>query len=62
MKKTYLQPEVSVTEVRIQNSILDGSLKMSSEVTTTGADGGWAKEETGWDIWGNADTEMEVGE
>ncbi len=51
MKKTYLQPEVSVISTNIKSVILEGSL-IKSEEQVSGGSGGWVKEDNAWDIWG----------
>ena len=59
MKKTYLQPEVSVYNTAAKNALLDGSLKVNETGGVSGTSGGWTKEENAWDIWGNDEIDEE---
>ena len=54
MKKTYLQPKLVVVNVKIKSAILEGSYVMSSN-KAMGENGGWAREDNSWDIWGSDD-------
>ena len=59
MKKIYLQPKLVVVNVNIRSSILEGSLTKFDK-TVSGSNGGWAREDNSWDIWGtDADDELE---
>lgn len=50
MKKTYLQPQFEIVNIKLGASILEGSLEKRNE-TVEGIDGGWVHQEQAWDIW-----------
>lgn len=44
MKKIYSAPSVTVTTLVAKEHVLDGSIKIDGNVTTSGTKGGWVKE------------------
>ena len=55
MKKKYISPELLLVELRCSQMLAE-SVNLDSEVTVTGLDGGWVKEESSLSsksIWDN---------
>ncbi len=44
MKKTYLQPQFEIVNIKLGASILEGSLEKRNE-TVDGIDGGWVHQD-----------------
>lgn len=52
MKKTYLQPQFEIVNIKLGASILAGSLEKKDGTTVNDDLGGWVHQEQAWDIWG----------
>lgn len=50
MKKTYLQPQFEIVNIKLGASILVGSLE-KKDGTVIDDHGGWVHQEQAWDIW-----------
>ena len=51
MKKTYLQPQFEIVNIKLGASILVGSLEKKDGTTVKDEYGGWVHQEQAWDIW-----------
>ena len=52
MKKTYIQPNVEVMNVKVQESLLQVSIN-NKEIN--GNNAGLSRENQGWDLWDDDD-------
>lgn len=51
MKQTYIVPQTQMTHIALFHMLAES--QQIGNGTTNQDNGGWAKEDNGWDIWGD---------